>query len=200
MTRGKWSLYKWVYQFCGVPPVTRQELLQRVSRQERELRIYRVREKEWDERYSGPADIEGVGGHPAVITYRDKNFAQVCRLIDGLPHVVFWGPTPENPTAPIIGYEGAVAFARVHVAAAIDAVWVAGPQHAIQVRDYHRVKSNLTPPFVDRYIRSDRVGFYSRVELKQQVESLAFAPSVRLVFDVSQETEVQPVEAERQGY
>jgi hypothetical protein len=166
---------------------------------ERQNRILRARDQEFEERYAAPSDVEGVGGRPAVVILRDKNFPSVNTLIDWLPDAPFWTPR-HDPDGPPLGFLGAVEFIRVEVASVIDAMWVAEQHNEIQVRDKHRVMMLLQRPSADFLLRPDYVGSDRREMLKQAVEALGFGPSARQVFELSRETEVVPVEAERRGW
>lgn len=165
----------------------------------RQNRILKARFQEWDERYEGPIDAEGVGGRPAVVILRDKNLSQVFQLIDTLPSMPWW-TAPDNPDGPRLGFWGSVAFIETDLAKAVDAMFLAEPHHPNQVRDYHRAKMWLTRPFSFHLLRTDYVGFRERTELKSLIESLGYARSVQVAFATSQETDVQPTEAERKRF
>lgn len=175
------------------------ELRRELQTLRRENRILKARDQEFEERYQGPFDAEGVGGRPAVVILRDKNFAWVELLIDSLPSIPHWRPR-SDPEGPELGFWYAVEFAQVQIGKAIDALWIAEPHHPLQVRDYHRAKGLLNEPFVYHLLRPDFVGFRRRLVLKRTIENLAFAPSARQVFSQSNETEVEPIQAERRGF
>lgn len=171
---------------------------------ERQLRILKAREREWEETYSGPSDAEGVALRPALSVLQHKNFTAFTRLVDVLPRVPNWRPRGADgsdiPGSKPLGFHGAVEFARVHVAAAIDAIWFSSPRSPAQVQNYHRAKGWLTPPFVYWLIRPDYQGFEERVDLKACVEAIGLAESMREAFFQSQETVVDPIEAEKRGF
>lgn len=170
---------------------------------QRENRVWREREQDWEERYQGPADIEGVGGRPGVIILRDKNMGEVKRLIDGIPGFPFIRPelSPGVPdmSQPPLGFMRARAMVRNEVAKMVDAIIVVGSYNAVLVQDRHRLKMWIRNR-AGRLLRNDVIGETTRYDLLGLIEDVAFAPSVPHLFGISQETEVQPVEAERKGY
>lgn len=176
---------------------TKADLESRNRELEREVRIRRLREQEFSERYEGSFDAEGIGGRTAVVIERDKNWPQVVFLIDELKFLPLLRLNPDDPNSPRLGYRGAVEFAKVQLGAAIEALWVAEPHHELSVKNYHRVMAWLTEPLVGHLLRDDAVGDDERERLKEALRTLALAPSFRYTFAVSQETEVEPVQAER---
>jgi hypothetical protein len=170
----------------------------KIKRLERENRVFREREQDFEERYQGPADIEGVGGHPAVIILRDKNMGEVKRIIDDLPNIP--GLRPGNdPTAEPLGFRRACGYVRSEVAKYVDSVIVIGSHNTALVRDRHRLKMWIRNR-AGKLLRPDIIGEQTRADLQSIIEDVAFAPSVSHLFGLSQETEVQQVEAERKGF
>ena len=167
----------------------------RIRRLERENRTLKELVQDFDERYQGPADIEGVAGRPGVIILRDKNMGEVKKIIDDLPNV----PGLRTPDGTPLGFFRAVAYVRGEVAKMIDAVIVVGSYNTALVRDRHRLKMWIYNR-AGKLVRPDFIGESMRADLYSIVESVAFAPSVPHLFGISQETEVQPVEAERKGF
>jgi hypothetical protein len=173
-------------------------LTAKVKRLERENRVFREREQDFEERYQGPADIEGIGGRPGVIILRDKNMGEVKKIIDDLPNIP--GLRPDgDPTAPPLGFRRAKAYVRNEAAKMIDSIIVIGAYNTVLVRDRHRLRMWIRNR-AGMLLRPDVIGEETRFALLGLVEDVAFAPSVPHLFGLSQETEVQPVEAERKGF
>lgn len=81
----------------------RETLGAKVRRLERENRVWREREQDWEERSRGPADIEGYGNRVAVTIYLHKNLGEAKRIIDDFPNIP--GLRPEgDPTVPRSGF------------------------------------------------------------------------------------------------
>ena len=173
-------------------------LTAKVKRLERENRVFREREQDFEERYQGPADIEGVGGRPGVIILRDKNMGEVKRIVDDLPNIPGLRPA-SNPAGPPLGFRRARSYVQNEVAKMVDSVIVIGSYNSVQVRDRHRLKMWIRNRS-GMLLRPDIIGEQTRAALLGIIEDVAFAPSVPHLFGMSQETEVQPVEAERKGF
>ena len=157
-------------------------------------RVLTEREQDFEERYQGPADVEGVGGRPGVIILRDKNMGEVQRVINDLPNI------PRLKTSHgRLGFRRARYYVRNEVAKMVDAVMVVGSYNTVLVRDRHRLRMWIRNR-AGKLLRPDIIGEETRSALLGIVESVAFAPSVPHLFGMSQETEVQPVEAERKGF
>jgi hypothetical protein len=170
----------------------------KIRRLERENRTWRERERDQEERRQGPADIEGIGNHPAVIILRDKNMGEVKRVVDGFVNVP--GLRPEgHPEMPPLGFRRACHFVQNEGAKMVDSLNVVGPYSPLVVRDRHRLKMWIRNR-AGKLIRPDAIGEATRAALLGIIEDVAFAPSVPHLFGISQETEVQPVEAERKGF
>jgi len=157
------------------------------------------REQDFEERYQGPADIEGVGGRPGVIILRDKNMGEVKRIVDDLPNIPGLLRDPSDPNSPPLGFRLARDYVRNEVAKMVDSISVVGPYNAVRVRDLHRLKMWIRNR-AGKLLRPDVIGEATRSALLGIIEDVAFAPSVPHLFGISQETEVQPVEAERKGF
>lgn len=170
----------------------------RIRRLERENRIFREREQDFEERYQGPADIEGLGGRPGVLILRDKNMGEVKRIIDDLPNVPRLRPKAD-PDGPPLGFRRARSYVRNEVAKMVDSVIVIGSYTPVLVRDRHRLKMWIRNRS-GLLLRPDVIGQETRSALLGIIEDVAFAPSVPHLFGMSQETEIQPVEAERKGF
>lgn len=178
----------------------REPLNAKVKRLERENRVFREREQDFEERYQGPADVEGVGGRPAVIILRDKNMGEVKKVIDDLPNIP--GLRPDgHPEAPPLGFRRAKAYCQNEVAKMIFALVTVGPVNTARVKDFQRLDmfihnraGKLIRP------RGDVIGEATRDALHGLVVRIVFAPSAWHLSATSQETEVQPVEAERKGF
>jgi len=176
----------------------REPLKVKAKRLERENRVFRERERDFEERYQGPADVEGVGGRPGVIILRDKNMGEILKLVNDLPNVP--GLRPEgHPEAPPLGFRLARAYVRNEVAKMVDAIIVVGSYNTVLVRDRHRLKMWIRNR-AGKLLRPDVIGEATRSALLGVIEDVAFAPSVPHLFGISQETEVQPVEAELKGF
>jgi hypothetical protein len=175
-----------------------ESLTAKVRRLERENRVFREREQDFEERYQGPADVEGVGGRPGVIILRDKNMGEVKRIIDDLPNVPGLLTGPEDHRRPI-GFRVARSYVQNEVAKMVDSIIVVGAHNTALVRDRHRLKMWIRNR-AGKLLRPDIIGEATRSALLGIVEDVAFAPSVPHLFGISQETEVQPVEAERKGF
>ena len=170
----------------------------KVKRLERENRVFREREQDFEERYQGPADVEGIGGRPGVIILRDKNMGEVKRVIDDLPNIPGLRPAGD-PGGPPLGFRRARAYVRNEVAKMVDSVIVVGSYNTALVRDRHRLGMWIRNR-AGMLLRPDVIGEETRSALQGIIEAVAFAPSVPHLFGTSQETEVQPVEAERKGF
>lgn len=179
----------------------------KIRRLERDLRVYEERERDFEERYQGPADIEGIGGRPGVIILRDKNMGEVRRVVDDLPNIPglrscctdHHARGPHDLALPPLGFRRAVGYVRSEVAKMVDSVIVIGSYNAVLVRDRHRLRMWINNR-AGMLLRPDVIGEEVRASLIALVEQVAFAPSVPHLFGMSQETEIQPVEAERKGY
>jgi hypothetical protein len=171
---------------------------QKIKRLERENRVFREREQDFEERYQGPADIEGIGGRPGIIILRDKNMGEVKRVVDDLPNIPGLRP-PSDPTAPPLGFRRAKSYVQNELAKMVDSVIVVGSYNTVLVRDRHRLKMWIRNR-AGMLLRPDIIGEQTRSALLGIVEDVAFAPSVPHLFATSQETEIQPVEAERKGF
>jgi hypothetical protein len=172
----------------------------KIKRLEREVRVWREREQDFEERYQGPADVEGIGGRPAVIILRDKNMGEVKRIIDDLPNIP--GLRPEgNPNGPPLGFRRAKAYVQGEVAKMILSLVTVGPYNTGRVRDFQRLDMwvyNRAGMLIRP--QDDVIGQVQRDALYGLVVRLVFAPSAWHLSGTSQETEVQPVEAERKGF
>ena len=172
----------------------------RIRRLEREVRVWREREQDFEERYQGPADIEGIGGRPSVIILRDKNLGEVKRIIDDFPSVP--GLRPDgNPAGPQLGFRRACAYVQGEGLKMILSLVTVGPYNTAQVRDLHRLQMwvhNRAGMLVRP--ADDVIGQVARDELYRMVVGVIFGPSAWHLSGTSQETEIQPVEAERKGF
>jgi hypothetical protein len=164
----------------------------------RENRNRAERDLQFEERYGGPADIEGIGGRPGVIILRDKNMGEVKRIIDDLPNVPASRPD-DDPDGPPLGFYRARAYVQNEVSKMVDSLVVVGPYNTALVRDLHRLRMWIYNR-AGALLRPDIIGESTRFALLGLIEDVAFAPSVPHLFGISQETEVQPVEAERKGF
>lgn len=172
---------------------------------ERENRVLKELQQDVDERHQAPADIEGVGNKVAVIILRDKNMGEVKRVIDDFANMASARPEG-HPELPPIGYRNAVNYVRTDGAKMIFAVEVIGPysvnlvraRHAVEMFIHNRAGLLVLP----RYLPPPWgvIGEQQRAALHGLVVRELFRPSVPYVFGLSQETEVQPVEAERKGF
>lgn len=179
-------------------PSDRETPTAKIRRLERENRVFREREQDFEERYQGPADIEGVGGRPGVIILRDKNMGEIKRIVDDLPNIPGLRPD-SDPTGPPLGFRVAEAYVKNEVAKMVDSVIVVGSYNTVLVRDRHRLRMWIRNRS-GKLLRPDIIGEQTRAALLGIIEDVAFAPSVPHLFGMSQETEVQPVEAERKGF
>jgi hypothetical protein len=164
----------------------------------RENRTWAEREQDFEERYGGPADIEGIGGRPGVIILRDKNMGQVKRVIDGLPNMPGLRPRG-NPNGPPLGFRRAVSYVQNEVSKMVDSVIVVGSHNTALVRDRHRLRMFIHNR-AGKLLRPDVIGEQTRAALLGIIEDVAFSPSVPFLFGMSQETEILPVEAEKKGF
>ena len=180
----------------SVTPVP-ESLTARVKRLERENRIFREREQDFEERYQGPADVEGIGGRPGVIILRDKNMGEVKRVVDDLPNIPGLRPK-DDPSGPPLGFRLGVDYARNELTKMVDSILLVGPYNTALVRDLHRLKM-FARNRAGKMLRPDFIGQATRSAYLGMVED-AYARSVPHLFGMSQETEVQPVEAERKGF
>ena len=177
----------------------RETLGAKVRRLERENRVWREREQDWEERSRGPADIEGYGNRVAVTIYLHKNLGEAKRIIDDVPNIP--GLRPEgDPTGPPIGFRSAVNYVRGEGTKMLLGAILVGPYNTVMVRDRQRLEMwiyNRAGMLVRPH--GDPIGESVRAGLHQVLLRVAL-PSVPYVFGSSQETEVQPVEAERKGF
>ncbi len=180
------------------PTTAKETLPQKVKRLERENRIFRAREQNREEREQGPADAEGIGGRPAVLVIRDKNYPELKRLVDRLPSVPEI-PSKSDPNGEPMGFRLAVYYAQTEVGKMVDSVIVSPPVTARMVQDRHRLRMFLHNR-AGKMLRGDAVGQATRAAFLDIVERVAYAPSIHLVFDRSNETEVIPTEAPRKGF
>ena len=182
-------------------PREQESLSQKVKRLERENRVFREREQDFEERYQGPADIEGVGGRPGVIILRDKNMGEVKRIVDDLPNIPgLRAKGPDGvPVGPQLGFRRARSYVQNEVSKMVDSVIVIGSYNAVQVRDRHRLKMWIRNRS-GMLLRPDIIGEQARAALLGIIEDVAFSPSVPHLFSMSNETEVVPIEAERKGF
>jgi hypothetical protein len=167
----------------------------KIKRLEREVRVFREREQHFEEHYQGPADVEGVGGHPAVIILRDKNMGEVKKIIDDLPNI----PGLRSSSGEVLGFRRAVGYVQNEVTKMVDSLIVVGSYNTALVRDRHRLGMWIRNR-AGMLLRPDVIGESARSALHGLVEDVAFRPSVPHLFGISQETEVQPIEAERRGF
>ena len=104
----------------------KETLAQKVKRLERETRMSRERDQNREEREQGPADAEGVGGHPSVLVLRDKNFDELKRMVDRLPSIPGLRPK-SDPNGKPLGFRLAVYYVQTEVAKMVDSVIVCPP-------------------------------------------------------------------------
>ncbi len=180
------------------PTTAKETLPQKVKRLERETRMSRERDQNREEREQGPADAEGVGGHPSVLVLRDKNFDELKRMVDRLPSIPALRPKGD-PNGKPLGFRRAVYYVQTEVAKMVDAVMVSPTVTRQMVRDRHRLRMFLHNR-AGKMLRPDRIGRSQRAAFLDIVERVAYAPSVHIVFDRSNETEVIPTEAPRRGF
>lgn len=181
----------------------RQELEEAFRTQQRELRVWREREQDFEERYQGPADVEGIAGRPGVIILRDKNMAEVKRVIDDLPNLPYLRLKDDegNPdySRPALGYDRAVYYAQSEVAKMIYSIAAVGPYNTSLVSDRHRLMMWVENR-AGFLIRPDAVGERLRADLFARIVSVFYGPAVPHLIGTSHETEVEPVEAERKAF
>ena len=155
---------------------------------------------DFEERYSAPADIEGSANRVAGLVYRDKNMGEFNRFVDNMPKMPGWH-SKNDPNGPPIGFWEAVACVKDQGAKMLDSLYIVPPYTAAMVEDRHHLLMFLYNE-AGKLVRpaDDPIGKAARRTLKQMAERVAFAPSFSHLIGMSQETEVQPAEAERKGF
>lgn len=166
---------------------------------ERENRVLRAREQDYEERYAGPADMEGVANRPAILVLRDKNFEEFRRLVDGLPRLPFRRPRPPFDYLPPLGVDGAIRTVRIEVSKFADAVMIAEAHNGRIVGDRFAVRAFIYNR-AELLIWDDPIGDLNREDLLSMVEGIGFAQAVPFVYASSRETEILEKEAERKGF
>jgi hypothetical protein len=179
----------------------RETLTAKVKRLERENRVFREREQDFEERYQGPADIEGIGGRPSVLVYRDKNMGEFKKVLYGFPDVPALHSDPNDPTSKPIGYLAGVRYVRTEGIKMLFGLMIVPSHNTVLVRARHRVMMFVANR-AGRLIRprDDVIGQAVRAEAFAMAVREFFGPSVPYLAGISQETEVQPGEAERKGF
>ncbi len=171
---------------------------------ERENRALKAAERDRTEMYASAPDIEGVGNRHALVVLRDKNAPLLFRLIDSIPYLPYIVKV-DGEGVPLHGAEppgfwGAVQFCQTDLDTHVSTLWFQYLYDPNQVQDYHRVKQMLEEPYVFSLIPPTWEGFRARLALKKAVIQLGYSGAVRHAFDVSQETDVEPIQAQRRGY
>jgi hypothetical protein len=169
-----------------------------IRRLERENRILKERERDFEERWQAPADIEGVGNKVGLLIYRHKNMGEVEGFVWDLVNVPSLRPEG-HPEVPPLGFRWGKYYVRTQVPKMVDSMVLVASYNTALVRDRHRIKMFIRNR-AGKLIRPDVVGDATRADLIALIEDVAFAPSVPHLFANAQETEVQPVEAERKGF
>lgn len=165
---------------------------------ERENRIHRAREQDREEREQGPADIEGIAGHPALLTLRDKNFEELRRLVDGLPTLPFLRPRKPFDHLPPLGADLAIRTIRIEVTKFVDSVMVSEAHNGRIVGDRQLIRQFIYNR-ADLLCWSDPIGDLNREDLLLMAE-FGFAQAVPSVWGGTRETEILEREAERKGF
>jgi len=172
--------------------------LERATR-DRTLRIYKEREQDAEERHRASPDADGIAGHPALITMRDKNFPTFVDYVNRLPYLARLTP-PDNPSYPPIGFRRARQIAKEQLCVWMNALWVAPVDDPVKVRLKHNLLRWVSDDGrVGLMLRPDHMGEAERSRLIQATGQLAFGFSVPFVYRTSQEIAVDPVEAERRS-
>jgi hypothetical protein len=163
------------------------ELSRRLAVSDRQLRIYRSREQDLAERYQSAPDADGIGGRSSVTVLRDKNVPYVVSIVNAAPTY-----------AKKYGFRLGMQFLREHLIVAINALWVAPTDNPFKVQLKHRLLQWVADDgMLGLMMRRDLQGGAERSRLIQAIGSFAAGFSFPYAFRTSQETFVEPVEAER---
>ena len=106
----------------------------------RELRIFRAREQDASERGAGPADVEGVGGRPSILVYRDKNYLEFKRALDRAPAIPRLPLKRGDPDGERVGFRRGVYYLQNELGRLLDAIILSPAVTPAMVRDRHRMR------------------------------------------------------------
>jgi hypothetical protein len=185
----------------------RQPVRDYVSYIERQNRIWGSRSQGLDELYEGSFDAQGIANRVGPLVIRDKNFVRFFKFVHSLASLPQWKPR-NFPDAEPLGFENAITAIEEVLPMEIEALWLSGPMNPLQVQDKHAAMMYALPPRSEHLILPAtrapspfvRDGRRTRTELILIGSTFAAGPSIAYSWELSKETQIEPVDAERKPY